>query len=122
MKKSQITVSLVLLIALILSSLATYKISANTADVSMTLHTENNLLIDGNGNAVRLIGANFSLDERNPAGAGFIVSPELEKTTFKRLDLLFNDFGANMARVVVSQSLWYNSSDPEAEKYYRSLV
>ena len=122
MKKTQITVSLVLLIALILSSLATYQISANTADESMTLHTENNLLIDGNGNAVRLIGANFSLDELNPAGAGMIVSPELEKTTFKRLDLLFNDFGANMARVVVAQRQWYNSSDPEAESYYRSLV
>lgn len=122
MKKTQITVSLMLLIALILSSLATYQISAKTADESMTLHTENNLLIDGNGNAVRLIGANFSLDERNPSGSGFIVSPELEKTTFKRLDLLFNDFGANMARVVVSQNRWYNSSDPEAQSYYRSLV
>lgn len=122
MKKTQITVSLVLLIALILSSLMSYQVFAETADESMTLHTEKNLLIDGNGNAVRLIGANFSLDERNPAGSGMIVSPELEKTTFKRLDLLFNDFGANMARVVVSQRLWYNSSDPEAENYYRSLV
>ncbi len=122
MKKTQITVSLVLLIALILSSFGSYQLFAQTADESMTLHAENNLLIDGNGNAVRLIGANFSLDELNPSGSGMIISPELEKTTFKRLDLLLNDFSSNIVRVVVAQRKWYDSANPGDEKYYRSLV
>lgn len=123
MKKTRIIISTILIIALLLSILGVSFITVSADTRSMTLHVEKNLLVNENGNAVRLIGGNFTVYGRdfanNPDYYGII--PSLEEKTFKELDLLLNDFGANVVRLHVKQDAWF-SEDAGERSYYRGLL
>lgn len=90
-------------------------------DNRMTLVAEGNKLVNGYGETVRLIGSNFTLDEYDTSSRNWVVEEEYVNITYKRMLMLFNEFGANCARVVIDIKMW-NSEDPETSKLYRDMV
>ena len=92
-----------------------------TPDSKMELKADGNRLVNGYGETVRLFGSNFTMDEYDKAARSWSVNKDLTDITKKRVDFLFNDFGANCARVVIDIK-WWNNEDAEISQLYRDMV
>lgn len=92
-----------------------------TTNEKMMLEVKGNKLVNGYGETVRLFGSNFSVTEYDISKYETVVDDAFAERTAKRLEILYDEFGANCARLVIDLCLWNNEDDPELQQRYREL-
>lgn len=100
------------LTAVIVSAAAPACISAET-QTDMTLHTEGNQLINGNGEAVRLVGMNIPY---------MTWSDSSEDKVMEVLEISLNEWNANAIRLGVTPELWFGVNSENYRKTADKLI
>lgn len=101
MKKLISFILATLIIASSLGAAISAQSASGSADNAAMLHTEGNQLINGNGEAVRLIGLNIPYTSW---------SDDCEKQVMEGLEICFGDWNSNAVRYPVTPDLWFGKN------------